>query len=287
MRWGWSLLLVAGCDRLLHLDDIHATDAAIDAVPCMSTLVPGDFSMHSIALPSVGTPSLTMDQSLMYVTTSGTISYSTYAGAWSAPAPVPTLSAAGFYEDHPNLSYDGQHIYFTRHPMTGGYDQPYEATKIDAASETWGPVDAVVYPSALAGNDVVYGVPTTDGNRVVASHGRNGFNHLAELVLSGGVWTVVDTTAALYAPGGDVSDTAAQLSPDGCWLLFARIDRQVDTVDHDVMIATRMDDGTFGAPEKLFTNVSTQNEQHPWLSPDGATLYFFVITPEVYVAHRR
>src|SRR5258706_1384809 len=152
MRWGWVLPLVAaaGCDKVLGLDEVH--DAAPDAPPCMSTLTPGDYSIHATVFDGMA-PSLSIDQTLMYATIGGKLSYSRYAGAWSAPTPVPSLDDPGYFEDRATLSYDAGTIYFTRHPSgTMQFDLPYVATRI--GDEEWAPAAAVAFPSELGGTDV-------------------------------------------------------------------------------------------------------------------------------------
>jgi hypothetical protein len=276
-----SLLLVAGCDLVLGLRHFPPVDSA---VPCNATLTPGDYSMTAIVFPNEVAPTLTMDETVMYMAAGGTISYSHDSGSWSAPTAAATLDDPLYYEDHPSLSYDGKALFFTRHLSTGGYDLPYEAHQVQL--DTWAPATPIEFPSALVGNDVVFGVPTMDGMRVVASHGLTNHYHLAELARAGTTWSVLDTTGALYPVGGDVSDTSAQLAPDGCWMVFSRRDNAVINPDHDLMLTTRGADGMFGPAVRLFTNASPLDNQHPWVSPDGATVYFAQDTG-LYVAHRQ
>jgi len=280
MRW-LALLLVAGCDQVLGLQHFPPADSA---VPCNATLTPGDYSMSAVVFPNEVAPTLTLDETVMYMAAGGTISYSHDSGSWSAPIAATTLDDPLYYEDRPSLSYDGQTLFFTRHPSTGGYDLPYEAHQLQP--DVWDLATALEFPSALVGNDVAYGVPTADGMRVVASHGLANHYHLAELARSETTWSLLDTTGALYPIGGDVSDSSPQLAPDGCWMVFSRRDNNVPGGDHDLMLTTRGPDGMFGPPEQLFTNVSAFNEQHPWVSPDGATVYFAPNTG-LYVAHRQ
>jgi hypothetical protein len=277
--------LLAGCARVLGLDDIHPHDAAVDAQVCTTSVSPGDFSVLTKVFVGSVAPSLTSDQMLMYVVTSNVLAYSTYAGGWKAPMTVPSLDDPTMSEDRPSLSYDGQQMFFVRFPP-GNYELPYLATRIPGAGESWN-VDAVTFPGVLAGGDVSFGVPTADGNRVMVSHGSSQHELLAELAWERGAWQVIETTDALYPPGTDVSDTTPQLSPDGCWLVFTRLDH-ASPGNHDVWFAVRGLDGTFAPPQKLFTNVSIQDEQHPWLSPDTMTLYYFNgMDNTTYIAKRK
>jgi hypothetical protein len=279
-----ALVLLASCDRVFGIAAVPIEDAGLDAPPCAPMITPGDYSAHELLLVNASSPSLSIDQRVMYVATSPTISYATFSTGWTAATPVAPLTDAAYVADRTALAYDGQELYFTRHPVGGGYDLTYSAAQA-GAPDAWGPIAVVAFPSAIAGNDVIYGIPSADGRRVIASHGMSGHEHLAELAFQAGAWTALDTTNALYPAGGDVSDTRAQLSPDGCAIVFARLDRAVDTSDHDVWFATRGADGSFVAPQRLFTNASTQDEQDPWLSPDAASLYY-ADGATIYVSHR-
>lgn len=298
LGWALALLALGGCDRVLGLEAVpNATDAGdasdarrpgLDAFACgPSSIAPGDFSTPVLMFTNATSPSLTGDQQLMYVAVSGTLQYSTDGNGWTALMPVDSLNDGSDYDDRPSLSYDGLHIFFTRHPASGGYDLPYEAIRTDDVTQTWSPVTSVVFPPVLAGNDVTFGIPSADGRLVDVSHGVDSHYHLTELALDAThTWTLTDNTTALYHPGDNVSDTNAQLSPDGCWMVFSRIDHDVEP-GHEIMLAARGLDGTFGAPVLLLTNNSTQDEQHPWLSPDGNTLYYFDgVDGSVYVATR-
>ncbi|MBV8757360.1 MAG: hypothetical protein JO257_08805, partial [Deltaproteobacteria bacterium] len=281
-RCGLTLLFASGCDRLLGLETVPTgsnvdASATVDALACTASIAPGNFSAPA-AIFAGASPSLSGDQQRMYFANSGSLASAVNTGgSWAQPLPVPSLNDAAYYDDRPRLSYDGSHIFLTRHPTpsTNVIDQPYEATLSDAASQTWGPVTPVRYPPSLAGGDVMFGVPSADGRLVPVSHGQVSHYHMTELALVDDTWTLTDTTAALYASGDDVSDTPAQLSPDGCWMVFARIDHNVSPL-HVLMLATRGLDGNFGAPEPLFTTPSGANEQHPWIAPDGHTLYYFI-----------
>src|SRR5260221_2151889 len=143
MRWGWVLPLLggSGCDKVFGLSDVH--DAA---PPCMSTLTRGDYAMHAQLFTDELQPSLTGDQTLIYVANAGTISDAHNTGTWSSPTPVASLVDPDAYEDKLSLSYDGRLIYFTKHPHTGGFDLPYVSTS--AGDDVWAPATAVAFPSS-------------------------------------------------------------------------------------------------------------------------------------------
>ena len=110
--------------------------------------------------------------------------------------------------------------------------------------------------------------------RSVAWHGSPTAFSLVELEKVAGAWTPLDTTSRIQTVGVAVSDSSAQLSPDGCWIVFTRLDNS--TGAHDILISIRGVDGAFEIPQKLATNalVPSNNHRDPWLSPDGNTLYF-------------
>src|SRR5258706_15760404 len=119
VRWMALLALVAGCDRLLGFSQLPPVDSP---PPCASTLTPGDYSAPVRIFVAKGTPTLAMDETVMYMAAMGTINVSHDGGAWSAPAAVTTLDAPLYYEDRPSLFYDAQTIFFTRHKSSGGFD---------------------------------------------------------------------------------------------------------------------------------------------------------------------
>jgi hypothetical protein len=277
----------AACDGVFNLDHVaQPSDAAIEPLVCNPTLSPGDYSTEAVVLTNYFTPALTTTQNLMYLQAANDLYYSTFSGTWSTPALVTSLADPAWASVFPRLSYDGLSIFFQRHARnTSNFDVPYQSHRTADVPE-WDVPTAVEFPPVFIGGDVAYGVPSANGKRVMVAHGTGGHYHLTEVVLVAGAWTIVDTTTALYPVTIDVSDTNSQLSPDGCSLVFTRVDRNVDPNDHNVMFALRGLDGTFGPAQKLFTNPSTVDEQHVWLAPDASVIYYHLNNGTIHRATR-
>jgi WD40-like Beta Propeller Repeat len=274
MCWLAFALPVCGCNALLGLDPTHEVDAA----PVCTGPAPGAFGPPTMIDsqpvvmgndPITG-PTLTADQSVLYYDRLDKTTIKTLTGtAWSTPAIVTSLDIGGI-EGTPSLSYDGTHIFFGS-SMPNGARVPYESFTTDPTKNSWAPPTPVAMPPDVAGPNLLFGVPSADGQHVVAWHGMATAYDLVEVERSGGGWSVRDTMANIHVVGAAVSDSGAQLSPDGCWMVFSRLDRSTNA--HLILIAIRGADGTFDPPQVLATGLPP-NSRDPWLSPDGNTLYF-------------
>jgi hypothetical protein len=267
-------LLPCGCNALLGLDSTHEVDAAaLCTGPAPGSFGPTtmiDTQMVSMGNDPITCPTLTEDQSVLYYDRLDKTTVKTRTGStWSPPTIATSLDLGGI-ESSPSLSYDGRHIFFAN-SMAGAPRVPYESFTTQPTGNQWAPPTPVEIPAGLADPELLLGVPTSDGQHVVAWHGASTAYNLVELELSGGAWTARDTMANIRVVGAMVSDSGAQLSPDGCWMVFSRLDNS--TRAHQILIAIRGKDGTFDPPEVLATSLPT-NSRDPWLAPDGNTLYF-------------
>jgi hypothetical protein len=183
---------------------------------------------------------------------------------WAEPTPVTALNAAS-EETSPEVSLDGSILYFTRYGGAGGADV-YVTTRT-SRSAPWGMPSAVPELNTTA-TDWAPSV-TADGLTAYMASSRSG---------SARVWrtTRSSTTAPWRTPTridavGAGPDYDPYVAGDELSLLFT----SYRGASGDIYAATRATTAVeFGdvAPVEEVNTASDEND--PWLSPDGRTLFF-------------
>jgi len=179
-------------------------------------------------------------------------------GAWSAPAPVDLTGGARKHEMEAFFSPDGARVFFA--PYAKGMD-----VRIWTADVT---PTGFQHPQPLGGpvaaDPSFYPVQAVDGSLFYTNLAQRA---IFRAVLDGG-----RVTSA--GPAGLEMGGHAFPSPDGRFILLDSA--SLDTEDQrDIYVAFSNDDGSWGPPRPLGTEVNTEfSETCPALSPDGRYLFF-------------
>lgn len=285
-----ALMTVTGCGRVGFEDLADRIDAATtaDAPPGQHPDAPlGPFGpaalVTALSDPAFDDdPTLTADLREIYfasnraggLDTNGDIwmaQRSAADQAWSAPVFVAALSSA-VEDQSPGISADGLTIYFTSR-RGGGDSDFYRATRPDRAT-AWSVPEVVTELST--GLDEFEPQPDATDHRLVLYRQLNDGNRdLFET-------TRTDAVAVWAAPVAidSVNTTAEERSPalaDGGLAILFGSDRAGALGLHDLFIAHRPALGepfAAAAPLADADLNTTADEDDPWLSPDGRTLYF-------------
>lgn len=179
-------------------------------------------------------------------------------GAWSVPAPVDLTGGARKHEMEAFFSPDGGRVFFA--PYAKGMD-----VRIWTAEVT---PTGFQHPQPLEGpiaaDPSFYPVQAVDGSLFYTNLAQRA---IFRAELDGG-----RVTSA--GPAGLEMGGHAFPSPDGRFILFDSA--SLDTEDQrDIYVAFSNDDGSWGPPRRLGTEVNTEfSETCPALSPDGRFLFF-------------
>ena len=279
--------LLGGCDRVF-LGDRPAIDASIDATieidaPPRCPQDAPTFGVPSPLLPGVFSPIQTVigvnafvvpeGEVYAYAADDGSVGMHAYnvlaswghrVGAARTHAGYLTFMPALAQPTWPRLWRDasGQLRMFVE-----ANGQRHLATAIDAFQGTWSQAPFTESVGSLdLPTDHIAGL-ALGGARVIVS--READHTIVELErdrVTGELRTLPTTEAINASGGGD----HPSITSDGCWLLF---DRPED-IQHELWIAIRGNDDSFGAPVKVFGSSTADDETWPALSEDGATLFY-------------
>lgn len=262
-----------GGNRLGPLPDASDDGGAPDAEP--DARIPfGPWSAPTpVDIPAVNDddPSLTGDQLELYFNRANDIFVTKRAAItdpWGPITLVAELSAVDITDTTPEVTYDGLTIFLAsaRAPLTGVLDL-YVATRASRAQPFGAPVKVTELTTAQREAASASG----DGLVMVFESNRDGNNdtYLAERPNAGVAFgTPVPVTAINTAS----SDGNPMLSADGLELFF----NSNRTADNELYVSVRASTADpFPAPTPITElNAATTDEQDPWISPDGRTLYF-------------
>lgn len=249
--------------------DDAATDGATDAkLPLGPWNPPTPVAITAVADDD---PSLTGDQLELYFNRTNDIFVTKRAAItdpWGAITLVAELSSATDTETTPEITYDGLTIFLAsnRAPLTGALDL-YVATRASRAAAFGTPTKVTELTTAQR----EAASATGDGLRIVFESNRNGNNDtfLAERPTAG---VAFGTPVPVDAVNTASSDGNPMLSADGLEL-YINSDR---SGNNELYVATRATTADpFGVPV-LIAELSdpAADDQDPWISPDGRTLYF-------------
>ena len=189
------------------------------------------------------------------------------------PAPVPGgINTPNNMEYFPSLSPDGETMVFTR--RVGGHQEDFFLSeKLDDGTWSAGqPLDGVNTEFNEGAQSI-----TADGNYLVftacdRTDGAGSCDLYYAEKDERGNWS----PARNLGPEVNTRDYEAQpsISADGSLLFFASR-RPGGLGGADLYLCARLTSGKWSRPVNLGTTVNTKgNEQYPFWSPDGATLYF-------------
>lgn len=179
---------------------------------------------------------------------------------------LPPLVNTRFTDKNPIVSGDGQRMVFVSEQRF--YDATFVSDKVDGV---WQPprniipelgVDGDVYPTYLS----------YDGNYMIIYRSDEFIGNLYESKFEDGRWT------ALQKIGGNINtkywESHGSLSKDGNTLYFTS-NRRGGIGGLDIYRSEKQPNGTWGDPVNLGETINSRyNEETPFISEDGNTLYF-------------
>ncbi len=217
-------------------------------------------------------PSLTGDQLELYFNRADDIFVTRRAAItdpWGPLAIVPELSIADVTDTTPEITYDGLTMFLAsnRPPVDGALDL-HVATRASRADKFGTPTKL----TELSGGNREAASASGDGLVIVFESNRNGSNDtfIAERPNKAVAFGTPVAVAAVNT--GTTSDGNPMLSADGLEL-YLNSDR---SGNNELYVATRASTADdFGAPVLIDElNDPAAQDQDPWISPDGRTLYF-------------
>lgn len=280
MRVLW-LICLAACEARLGVigsntgsDANRDLDALIESDVEDAPVVLGPFSTPiPVPITPVGDddPSLTGDQLELYFNRANDIFVTKRAAitdAWGPLTVVTELSQANITDTTPEVTYDGLTIFLAsnRAPLTGVLDL-YVATRASRAA----PFGTPTKVTELTTDQREAAPASGNGLDLVFESNRNGNNDtfLAQRPNAGAAFGTPVPVAAVNTAS---SDGNPMLSADGLEL-FINSDR---SGNNELLVATRASlADAFGPPVPIAeVNDPAADDQDPWISEDGRTLYF-------------
>lgn len=271
-------LIATGCDRLFALTEVADTDgAATDATvldgPTGDTTALGEWGPASRVTPfdllptDADDPSFTSDRLQLFFEANGDIMVRTRAStssAWDAAIRVNALSSASD-DTTPNISPDGKTMYLASTRLNGNEDL-FVATR-SSATGAW------TMPVVIAGlstvDDDSGATVTPDDLLMIFSRSQNNDDlWQATRESTSEPWLDATTLGELNTAA---KEAGATVFDDGRGLIFVSDRAGTD----DLYITTRpTPTGTFSAPTVITELSTAEDEEDPFVSADGRTLYF-------------
>ncbi len=244
---------------------------------CIATVTTGTWGPPTqVMLADTGDdddPTLTDDLLIMYINRDADIYVTTRAtvtAPWAAPMLDDQLSSSAD-ETTPEMSGDGLVMFQSseRDGGMGGYDiwVSTRATKLDAWSVP------VVVPELSSTADDNACAPRDDLLEVVQSsdRGASGSNDPTDLWLSDRTSRTADWPTPIRLAISDGNDDAPFPTADGLELYFA----DSPNGNQDLYVARRATlDDDFGPPERIDELDTSDDDDDPWVSPDGHHIFF-------------
>jgi Tol biopolymer transport system component len=203
---------------------------------------------------------------------------------WPPPQPVPGLNSTS-QDESPGVSPDGLELYFEsarggngdiwvsiRNTRGAPWPTPVRVAELSSTDD-----DYQVQPSRTNLRLVMYRATAGPGGRDIFEATRS---------MAGGTWS----SPQLLSVSTSAGDRSPCLSASELEIIFSS-DRMSATVDvQDLYTAHRSSvDAPFESPLPITELNTGFDEDDPWMSPDGHTLYFSSDrdgNPELYVARR-
>ena len=216
-------------------------------------------------------PTLTDDMLELYFGRSSDIYVSkrpTVNDQWETPAIVTEVSTAA-KETSPEVSPDGLTLYFASDAAggPGGYD--IWISKRVSRSAPWGTATLVSELNSAEDEKAV--TPGEDSDLIVLASARvvaQDYDLYMSTKQGSGQWT---TPSLIANVNSTTKDSGPMLSANRLSLYFYTDRNGPD----ELMVATRTDtDAEFSAPVEISELNGAEDDANPWISPDGATLYF-------------
>ncbi len=195
--------------------------------------------------------------------------------AWQAPVPMPGPINTVGAEDSPFITPDGANLYFF---FTPDVRVPPQKQLVDGVTgiwwakrtgDTWGAPERVVLSDDVALDGAAFVQGETLWFASVRA-GNYGEVDIYTATLRDGRWTDVRNAGELLNATYDVGEL--HITPDGQTMYCGKAE---NGGQHDLYTLPKTADG-WGAPVALPAplNLPNSNEDQPFLSPDGAELWF-------------
>jgi hypothetical protein len=254
-----SCCLVLGCHGVFGLNSVDVHVDADLGPACGAPPEPGAFASYELLFDTFTSASLDEAQTRMMLQGSNgeVLETSAQGTGFAVPTAVPVLRVHASEPPRPRLTYDGNHVYL--HSQEG----TFEATRGAAG---WAmPTQVAIEEASGSAEPVTLGVPDRDHLRVIGW--RRTMFRLYEYTIDseGRLREVLGTLDAL----NDGQVVSAQLSPDGCWLVYGH----TSDVGYEARIAGRPSRFAAFTSGRKLTDRLDASEFEPWLSPDGNTIY--------------
>lgn len=207
---------------------------------------------------------------------------------YETPMPLPgPINTAGF-EDSPFITADGEEFYFWFTPDLAGWNQAHTdgvtgiwRSRRDGTS--WTEPERVYL--GFFGDEMLDGAPTVFEDTLWFASARSGGVRELDMwraTFEGGHW--VDWTNAGQLLNGTYRIGELHVADEGDTLFFDS-DRENETGMKDIWVTGR-DGNTWTQPEPVTAVNTSLNEGWPYVSPDGAELWFTRVNggPQVWVS---
>ncbi len=174
----------------------------------------------------------------------------------------------------------GDKLYFTSRrqyspkQLPNRYDGKYEEDIYLSSGEGngWSEALRLEEPPNSRYNDALLAV-SPDGRELYVYNGKKGNGDIFSVIRKGDKWRrPVKITGRINSKG---QESALWISPDSTTAYFVSDQKKLTRGGKDIFVIRCDAAGKWGDPEPLDTTVNTPwDEESPWLTPDGKTLYF-------------
>ncbi|MDG5799023.1 hypothetical protein QA597_01445 [Marinilabiliaceae bacterium ANBcel2] len=190
-------------------------------------------------------------------------------------APLGDAVNSSYNEHSPVVSLDESTIYFTSdRPVeeVGDEEHYFENIYVSHWREgRWSDAELLDIPGIYFGNRSTVSI-SADGRRLVLYQDDGGVGNLYETTRRFGEWLKPEPFPAPV--NSSYNETHGVYSFDGDAFYFVS-DRPGGYGGTDIYVSYKLPDGRWGYPVNLGPQINTRfNEDSPYLSPDGETLYF-------------
>ena len=178
------------------------------------------------------------------------------------------------------LSPDGDQFYFTSRrryspkQLPNRYDGKYEEDVYVSVGEGngWSPAVRLDKPVNTRYNDAALAI-SPDGKELYVYNGKKGNGDILSYKKKNGLWAKpVKVTAKINSRW---QESSLCISADSNTVYFVSQHKKLTHGGKDIFVVHRGPDGIWSDPEPLDTTVNTVwDEESPWISADGRTLYF-------------
>ncbi len=183
---------------------------------------------------------------------------------------IPFLNSPNYSASGVQLSAQNHLLFFNRQKMTNGFPSKSDIFQVKRTNLVWGKVEAAPGTINSPYNDIFSCLSNDSKFFLFASDRKGGYN-IYYALQEGNKWTEPYDNLSINT---GYNETFASISKDGTSMYFVS-DRPGGFGGKDIYRIIKRSDGSWSDPENLgFTINSALNEDSPWLSDDGKTLYF-------------